>query len=98
MTHNRHLARIWLQLNLRWRLSLSLDRGDVDFLHPHHRVESALCFIAAGCECVGQHARRDLPRNPPLVFAPPALDPSFSYFFPLPLLSAFPRLPFAFPL
>ena len=24
-----------------------LDRGDVDFLHSHHRIETALCFIAA---------------------------------------------------
>jgi hypothetical protein len=25
-----------------------LDRGDVDLLHPHHRIKCALCFIAAG--------------------------------------------------
>src|SRR5258707_6481342 len=24
-----------------------LDRGDVDLLHAHHRIERALCFIAA---------------------------------------------------
>jgi hypothetical protein len=24
-----------------------LDRGDIDLLHPHHRVKCALCFIAA---------------------------------------------------
>jgi hypothetical protein len=24
------------------------DRGDVDFLHAHHGIECALCFIAAG--------------------------------------------------
>src|SRR6476646_10844997 len=50
-----------------------LDRGDVDFPHFHHRSESALGFIAASRERVGQHARRDLPGNFPLVFAPPAL-------------------------
>src|SRR5262245_9043756 len=49
-----------------------LDRGDVDFLHSHHRIESALCFIAASSKRVSQHARRDLPGNSPLVFAPPA--------------------------
>src|SRR4051812_31816496 len=38
-----------------------LDRGDVDFAHSHHRLESALCFIAAGRKRVAQHARRDLP-------------------------------------
>ena len=50
-----------------------LDRGDVDFLHVHHRIESALRFIATGGKRVGQHARRDLPGNSPLIFAPPAL-------------------------
>src|SRR5262245_38444607 len=50
-----------------------LDRGDVDFLHPYHRIESALCFIATIRNRVGQHTRRDLPGNSPLVFAPPAL-------------------------
>src|SRR5262245_51273882 len=50
-----------------------LDRGDVDFLHSHHRVESALCFIAASRKRVGQHTRRDLPGNSPFVLAPPAL-------------------------
>src|SRR5262245_29685047 len=49
-----------------------LDRGDVDLLHPHHRIECALCFIAAGGHRLGQHARRDLPGNAPLVFAPAA--------------------------
>jgi len=23
------------------------DRGDVDLLHPHHRIKRAFCFIAA---------------------------------------------------
>src|SRR5262249_4822076 len=35
--------------------------------------ECALCFIAASGERLGQHARRDLPGNAPLVFAPAAL-------------------------
>ena len=43
------------------------------FAHSHHRLESALGFIAASRERVGQHARRDLPGNSPLVLAPPAL-------------------------
>src|SRR6516165_2691321 len=50
-----------------------LNRGDVDFLHFHHRIENALCFIAASRKRVGQHAWRNLPGNSPLIFAPPAL-------------------------
>src|SRR4029077_8850208 len=50
-----------------------LDRGDVDFRHSHHRLESAFGFVAASRERVGQHARRVLPGNSPLVLAPPAL-------------------------
>ena len=50
-----------------------LNRGDVDFLHFHHRIESALCFIAANRKRVGQYARRDLPGNSPFIFAPSAL-------------------------
>jgi len=50
-----------------------LDSGDVDFRHFHHRIESALCFIATSPKRVGQHARRDLPGNSPLIFAPSAL-------------------------
>src|SRR4029077_11001488 len=38
----------------------------------HHRIKRALCFIAAGRQRLGQHARRDLPRHAPLVFAPAA--------------------------
>src|SRR5437899_2206878 len=49
-----------------------LDRGDVDLLHAHHRIKRALCFIAAGRQRLGQHARRDLPGDAPLVFAPAA--------------------------
>src|ERR1700686_5193571 len=49
-----------------------LNRGDVDLLHAHHRIKRALCFIAAGRQRLGQHARRDLPGDAPLVFAPAA--------------------------
>src|SRR3546814_6262611 len=49
-----------------------LDRGDVDFLHGHHGIKRALCFVAAGRQGVGQYARSDLPGNPPLVLAPAA--------------------------
>src|SRR6266566_7276679 len=48
------------------------DRGDVDLLHSHHRIKRPLCFIAAGRQRLGQHARRDLPGNAPLVLAPAA--------------------------
>src|SRR5438067_7471513 len=50
-----------------------LDGGNVDFLHRHHRFESALCLIASGRERVGQHARGDLPGDSPTVFAPATL-------------------------
>ena len=50
-----------------------LDRGDVDLLHAHHRSKRPLCFIAANCQRLDQHAWRDLPGDAPLVFAP-ALD------------------------
>src|SRR5436305_4745603 len=49
-----------------------LDRGDVDLLHAHHRTKRALCLIAAGRHRLHQHARRDLPGDAPLVFAPAA--------------------------
>jgi hypothetical protein len=49
-----------------------LDRGYVDLLHAQHRIERALCFVAAGSQRLGQHARRDLPGDAPLVFAPAA--------------------------
>src|SRR3982074_2036505 len=48
------------------------DRGDVDFLHAHHGLECALCFVAAGRHRLGQHARRDLPGDAPSVLAPAA--------------------------
>src|SRR5215471_14362183 len=51
----------------------SLDRSDVDLLHAHHRRKCALRFIAAGSQCLGQHAWRDLPGDAPPVFAPAAL-------------------------
>src|SRR5690606_38819205 len=38
----------------------------------HHGIEGALRFGAAGRHRVGQDARRDLPRNAPLVLAPAA--------------------------
>src|SRR5262245_62408607 len=50
-----------------------LDRGDVDLLHRHHRVEGALGLAAAGRERVGQDARRDLPGQAPAVLAPAAI-------------------------
>src|SRR5262245_23007090 len=50
-----------------------LDRGYVDLSHAHHRIERGLCFVAAGSQHLGQHARRDLPGDAPLVFAPTAL-------------------------
>src|SRR5262249_53331392 len=50
-----------------------LDRGYVDLSHAHHCIERALCFVAAGSQRLGQHARRDLPGDAPLVFAPTAL-------------------------
>src|SRR4051812_22275664 len=49
-----------------------LDRSNVNLLHAHHRLERALCPITAGGKRLGQHARRDLPRHAPLVFAPTA--------------------------
>src|SRR5688572_9935648 len=50
-----------------------LDRGDVDFLHRHHRLEGALGLGATCCERVGQRARGDLPGEAPAVLAPTAL-------------------------
>src|SRR5258705_7136143 len=50
-----------------------LDRGDVDLLHFHHRVECSLCFSAADRQRLGQHAWRDLPGDAPFVLAPAAL-------------------------
>ena len=38
-----------------------LDLGDVDLPHLHHRLERALCDIAALGHRIGQDARGDLP-------------------------------------
>ena len=50
-----------------------LNYPDIDLLHGHHRIEGTLCLIAASGQRFGQHARRDLPRDTPLVFAPAAV-------------------------
>ncbi len=50
-----------------------LDGGDVDLLHRHHRLEGTLGLAAAGRQCLGERARRDLPGEPPAVLAPAAL-------------------------
>ncbi len=58
--------------------SLATKRGfdglDVDLLHGHHRIESSFggCTVGRG-GCLGQDYGRDLPVNPPPVFAPSAL-------------------------
>ena len=51
-----------------------LDRGDVDLLHVHHRLEGALGrrLILAG-NCFHEHPRGDLPGQAPPVLAPAAL-------------------------
>src|SRR5579863_2713183 len=51
-----------------------LDRGNVDLLHFHHRLERALGgrSIRAGRR-LHQHPRSDLPRQAPAVLAPAAL-------------------------
>src|SRR4051812_3551380 len=49
-----------------------LDCSDVYFPHCHHRIKRAFSFIATGRHRVGQHTRRNLPRNAPLIFAPAA--------------------------
>src|SRR5688572_2201231 len=48
------------------------DCGDVDLLHAHHRFERALRLGATDRQRVGEHARRDLPGDAPLVLAPAA--------------------------
>src|SRR5687768_15191126 len=50
-----------------------LDRAHVDFLHGHHRLERTFRLSAAGRQRLGQHPRRDLPGDAPLVLAPAAL-------------------------
>src|SRR6185503_20768339 len=50
-----------------------LDGRDVDLLHRHHRFERALRHRFDRVRCGRkQGARRDLPRESPLVFAPAA--------------------------
>src|SRR5688500_12101109 len=49
-----------------------LERGDVDLLHLHHRVEDALAARRVAVHRLGKDARGDLPRHPPLVLAPAA--------------------------
>src|SRR5689334_20052656 len=50
-----------------------LDRGDVDLLHRHHRIEGASCFGAPRRERIGERAGCDLPGQAPAVLAPSAL-------------------------
>jgi hypothetical protein len=50
----------------------SLDFGDVDFTHLHHRMEGAFGFSATGGYRVRQHVRRDLPGDSPPILAPAA--------------------------
>src|SRR5579871_2736321 len=45
----------------------------VDFLHRHHRLEGASARFATRSQGLGQCPWRDLPRDAPFVFAPPAL-------------------------
>src|SRR5688500_14696764 len=50
-----------------------LDLRDVDLRHLQHRFERALGdTLVRARDRVGQHARRDLPRQAPLVLAPAA--------------------------
>jgi hypothetical protein len=50
-----------------------LDRGDVNLLHRHHRLECTLGFGTSSGQRLGQGTRGDLPRETPAVLAPPAL-------------------------
>src|SRR5258708_34956259 len=49
------------------------DSGNVDPLHRHHRLEGTLCLAATSRKRLGEHARRDLPREAPAILAPTAL-------------------------
>ena len=49
---------------------MPLRSRNIDLFHAHHRIKRALCLVAAGSKRLGQHARRDLPGDSPLVFAP----------------------------
>jgi hypothetical protein len=50
----------------------SLDFGNVDFTHLHHRIEGAFGFSSTRRYRVRQHARRDLPGDSPTVPTPAA--------------------------
>src|SRR4051794_11701446 len=50
----------------------SLDLGDVDLAHRHHRLERALAALAAFAGQFEQSPRGDLPGKAPLVLAPAA--------------------------
>lgn len=46
------------------------DRGYIDLLHFHHRLERALGYSASGGHRSREHTRSDLPGHPPPVLAP----------------------------
>src|SRR5512133_161767 len=50
----------------------SLNGGDVDLLHRHHRLEGTLRLTATSRKRIGQRPRGDLPRETPAVLAPTA--------------------------
>ena len=54
-------------------MSRRLDRGDVNFVHCHHRLERTLCGrpVRIGRRFY-QYARCNLPGQAPFVLAPPA--------------------------
>src|SRR5947207_5995922 len=66
----RHWRAGWQPASGRSAAPRRLDRFNVDFLHPHHRIERALGFTPAGRQRLRQHARRDLPGDAPSVLAP----------------------------
>src|SRR5438309_5798760 len=49
-----------------------LERGNVDLVHRHHRLESALAAFARSAGQLQQSLRGDLPGITPLVLAPSA--------------------------
>src|SRR5271156_1662018 len=52
----------------------ALNRGDVDALHWHHRLERPLCPSTIGpADRLDKLAGNDLPRHAEAVFHPPAL-------------------------
>src|SRR6476661_10429797 len=50
-----------------------LDRGDVDLLHRHHRLEGALRLSTTSRKSIGERAWSDLPGEAPAILAPAAL-------------------------